>query len=282
MFARRLLLSVLCATVLGAFARGLRAQSIWLEPFSDRAVYLEILHPLFDSPFGDDPVFPTTVWFFTGRWTLPNQLVVVVDVPAAYLKEEQESVVFEPPLPPRVEARPPSSGIGNIYLGLDWRLRTPQLFGEVGVRLPTADDGRQGEIGLASEVVDRGFEAFLDVFALQGALNYLRRYPSGFAVRVRGAPALLISDDFDDGEGFLLYSGQGWYEAEGVSLGVGLSGRARLTSEFDLDSSTLHQVALFGSLEIGRFRPGMVARVPIDEQGTLDGVIGVTLEVDLN
>ena len=153
------------------------AQSQWLEPLDDNASYVEILKPSLDA---GDLTFPSSIWFFSGRWALSNDLILVADIPLAFAEPDVEGFATDM-----------DSDMGNIYVGVDWRGTSPQFFGELGVRLPTVGDGSFATaIGAFTELVDR-LEAFVpDLFAVQAAANYLRRYPSGAGPRGCSFPAL--------------------------------------------------------------------------------------------
>ena len=139
-------------------------------------------------------------------------------------------------------------------------------------------------VGFFTDFVDRG-EAFSpDLVALRAAGNYLRRDPAGFALRLRLSLILDFFTEAGEMELFFHYSGQGWYEVEGLAIGAGLAGCWAVTSENaveNLSGTTVHQAALFGSYETGRFRPGAQVRIPIDEDlgDLLELAFGPTLAI---
>jgi hypothetical protein len=256
------------------------AQSLWLEPYSDPVIYVEILKPSFESV---DLTLLSSVWFLSGRLSVSDDLVLVAEIPLAFAEPDLDVQ----PLGPTVETEM-EGALGNVYVGLDWRPASPEFFGELGVRLPLLDEtDLASAVGFFTDFVDR-FEAFSsDLVALQVAGNYMRHYPSGFALRLRFSPILDFFTDAEETEVYFHYSGQGRYEAEGLALGGGLAGRWAVTSENaveNLSGTTIHHAALFGSYEIGRFRPGMQVRIPIDEdlRDFIDLTVGLTLGIRLD
>lgn len=251
------------------------AQSLWLVPHSDRAVYLEILKPSFDD--GDDFTFTTSALFLSGRFAVGDNMVLVGEVPFANAGVDVED--FDES----------ESAVGNIYLGAEFRGTDSPVFGELGVRLPlTKDPDYFGEVFWYMDSVDR-WEAFLnDIASVHAAFNYQYKAPSGLGIRGRVAPVLWIDTGegpiADDVEFFALYSAQAWFEAANVAVGGGFSGRA-LLSEGDLDfgERTWHQFVLAGSFGLGRWWPGVQIRLPLDEDLTnvLDVVFGLSLGVQL-
>jgi len=247
------------------------AQSQWLEPLEDNAIYVEILKPSLDA---GDLTFLSSVWFLSGRWALSNDLILVAEIPLAFAEPDIEGFSTEM-----------ESDVGNIYVGVDWRGTSPEFFGELGLRLPIVNDGSFATgIGAFTEIVDR-LEAFsAELVAVQAAANYMRRYPSGAGLRLRFSPIADFPTSDGDTEIFFLYSAQGWYESEGIALGGGVGGRWLVTNGDDLGESTLHQLILNASYEIGRFRPGLRITVPLDEDVSdfVDFVFGLTVAIGLD
>ncbi len=242
------------------------AQSIWLEPHEDRAIQLEILKPQLDRV---DLTFPSAAYFVSLRLATAGAITLVAELPVAYAEEETfgES----------------DATVGSPYIGAEFEL-SDASFAELGVRIPITDAGPAATVGAVSDFVDR-FEAFLDdVVSIHAGFNYRKTYDSGLSLRLRGAPVLDIPTADGDTELFVLYSAQVWYKVDRTSLGGGVSGRILTTEgEFDLGERTLHQLALAGSVELGRYRPGVQVRIPLDEdlRDILDLVVSFSLAFQL-
>jgi hypothetical protein len=260
--------AVLILTSIAAPASVL-AQSIWLEPYGDRELYLEILKPQFDA---GNLGFLTTNWYLTGRLTVSEKLALVAELPFAYAEADAEIDLFDVS----------DATIGNPYLGVELHSVSSGLFGELGLRIPLAAQRNAGTLtGLLTDFVDRT-EAFLpDVLTLQGALNYGLRLPSGFGARFRAGSVvwLDVGDGAADTEVSIVYSGQAWYDAGAVVAGGGLSGRWVVTAEGDLGETTVHQLVMLTDVRLGQFRPGIQLRIPIDKDlnDALDLVFGLKL-----
>lgn len=258
--------AILIVTSLVAPA-GVRAQSIWFEPYNDRELYLEVLKPSFD---GGNLGFLTTNWYLAGRLSVKEVLVLVAELPFAYAAADAELDVFDIS----------DATMGNPYLGVELRSRQSGLFGEFGVRIPLASQRNFGTLtGLLTDIVDRA-EAFLpDVLSLQGVLDYGLQEPSGFGARFRAGSVvwLDVGEAADDSEVNIVYSGQVWYDAGAVVAGGGLSGRWVVTADGDIGETTVHQMVLLTDVRLGQFRPGIQLRIPIDKDlnDTLDLVFGL-------
>ena len=291
---RRHYCSVLVAAVcLGSFVRpvGLMGQSIWMEPLSDRAVFLELLKPDFETP--GDWSLATLAGFLSARWSLGSNIVLVADLPFAYGDYEGQVVSVEPV--DTVPFNESGATIGNPYVGVELRLRDFPVFGELGLRAPLTQgesffDEVSAVAGGYADYIDR-WEAFLpDVFVVMTAANYAYQFPEGLALRLRVAPVFWIDTAEglkDDSEMFLLYSAQGWHRAKSFIIGGGFSGRWQWTiGQLDLDERTYHQLVLSASwLSDSRFRPGVQFRLPLDDDLTRDyysWVIGLNLQVALD
>jgi hypothetical protein len=256
-------------------ASNLYSQSIWLEPIGDRVLYLEILKPSFD--YGDY-TFPTSVWFLSGRWRLDDKLWLVGELPFAVAEREQD---------PWFGSASGSSdaSIGNPYAAVVLRGADMERYGDFGVRLPFPSEANLGSaVGAITELVDR-VEAFApDVLTLAAAYNHLHKTSGEFAVRARLGTVLDVPTEGGDVELFALYSVQAWYEDETAAAGGGLSGRLLLTQgNLDLGERTLHQLALFVNVTLGRWIPGLQMRFPIEDDFSrlVDLVVGLSLGYEL-
>ena len=245
------------------------AQSPWVVPRSDRAVYLEILKPSFKN--GDKFTFTTLAVFLSGRFAVGENTVLVGELPFANVGvgdgfEESESAV------------------GNIYLGAEFGGAGSPAFGEFGVRLPLMRETDYfGPVFWFMDPVDR-WEAFThEVASVHAAFNYRYSGPTGLVVGFRLAPVLWIDTGeqlTDDVELLALYGAHAGYEAANVAVVGGFSGRVIITEEgADLGERTLHQLLLAASYGLGRWWPGVQMRVPLDED--LTDAIGPALSLSL-
>ncbi len=251
----------------------LSAQSFWLEPLDDRALYLEALKPSFEDR---DLTFASSAWYLSARWAVNENVRLVGELPFAHAAFKDFDDTGE-------------NAIGNPYAGVEFGGANTQSFGEFGVRLPLAsEDNLATETGAFTDFVDR-FEAFLpDILSLVLAGNYRYTSPGGFALRARLAPVLWLDTGdtlADDTELWVLYSALAWYEGDIIGAGGGLSGRF-LATEGDLDfgERTFHQLGLFANLTLGRWMPGLQLRFPLDDdlREIIDTVLSLSLGFKLH
>jgi len=263
--------AALCVVAV-ALPSGLAAQSIWLEPQSDRSVYLEALKPSFEY---SDLSFLTTSWYVSVRWPLGDRMLLVSELPFTYASIDNEFIDES------------ATAFGNVYVGIEGDGSESAVHGEFGVRLPLAPSEGDGlmaaEVGAFADLVER-WEAYLpDVLSIHAAVNYKSRSTPGLGLRLRLAPVLWIDTGDalrDDVELWALYSAQAWYDGEKVAAGAGFSGRL-LATETDLDfgERTFHQIGMFVSMLFGRFQPGAQLRIPLDED--LSDTLNPSLSVSL-
>ncbi len=220
-------------------------------------------------------------WVVFGALRLPvsGKILFVGELPFVHGSSETKSNFYND--------SETQSFLGNPYLGFEIQDRTGAFTTEVGLRVPvTPEDKFLGVLtGIYTEY-DR-FEAFLpDNLSVMTLTNYRYRGPSGFALKLRGGPSLLIytgKDNLgDDVELFISYSAQAGYESERFSVVGGVTGRALLTEEGGgFDERSVHQLGFNASVGLGKARPGVHFRLPLDEnlKDTLDAVAGINLGV---
>ncbi len=271
--------AALCCAIL--LPSQLSAQSIWLEAGHKRSFGLEVLKPNFKNE--GDATFSSTssglVVFASLRLPVSGKILFVGELPFVHGSSETKSSFFNSSKSQNV--------FGNPYLGFEIADRAGAFTTEVGLRVPvTPEDKYLGVItGIYTEY-DR-FEAFLsDNLSVMTIANYRYRDQSGFALRLRGGPSLLIDTDkgsFDDDvELFIGYSAQAGYESEQFSILGGVSGRALLTEEGgNFGDRSVHQLGINASMGLGKVRPGVHFRLPLDEdlKEAIDSVLGVNLGV---
>jgi hypothetical protein len=254
----------------------LPAQSLWLDRRHDKAIGMEVLRPNFTN---DDDGVSGLALFLSLRAPLSNQLRFVGELPFVNSNFESSSFFFE---------SGSQSTIGNPYLGLEIGRQNSPVFGEFGVRLPLASEDNFGAalVGVITDF-DR-LEAFLpNTLPITGMLNYHYKLASGFTVRLRGGPSLLIYTGADNGGSdlFMGYSAQTGYESERVSILGGLTGRANLTEGgADFGERSVHQLGFNASVGFGNVRPGLHFRLPLDDdlKESMDFVFGLNLGIQLN
>jgi hypothetical protein len=129
------------------------------------------------------------------------------------------------------------------------------------------------------------FEAYVeDIWTIRGTLGYRHRAPNHVAVRVALRPTLMspTGDNTGDSELFLDYGVQVGYESDQVRVGAAFNGRAWVTeSDLDFGERTVHEFGLGAAMTFGRFRPGLLLRVPLDRDVTelVNPSLGAKLEL---
>lgn len=271
--AKSFLMKTLAAASLAALFPGSSpAQSIWLDRSHDKTAAVEFYIPNFT-----DEGISTSTWigFLSVRMPLSDQLRFAGEMPFAH--SSFESSLFFP--------GESQNTIGNPYLGLEIGRQGSPFFAEIGARAPLASEGNSGA-ALAGIITDFDrFEAFMpNTVPITGMLNYYHKDPSGFALRLRGGPSLLLYTDGDSdntSDWFLGYSAQAGYETQRASVMAGVTGRANMSGDGDFGERSLHQFGANASMGFGRIRPGLHFRFPLDDdlKESLDFVFGANLAI---
>jgi hypothetical protein len=264
-------------------------QSPWLDQTADRAIWLEIQKPNFTDEylaggFLAPPLkttFATATIFLSGRFRLGGLLTLKAELPFtnAGLKDYTFIDFFGDTV---VVDGYSENQFGNPQIGVEIGAPGSRFAADFAVRFPIVDD----EHLLASEFAlftdyDR-FEAFFpDIMTFTAGANYRYAGPTGLVINLRAGPAfMVVTEGGGDAELFGDYGAQAGFQGGRVTLLGGFTGRAIIT-EGDLSFSerTIQQLGLSGSYSFGNFLPGLLFRVPMDDDlgDILDFVFGINV-----
>lgn len=257
------------------------AQPLWVGTTDEAAVALEILRPAFEE--GEGLSFLTTTVFLSARVPVSNGIRFVGELPLAHYGYSDPSSAFSAS----------DTGVGNPYLGVEFATATPGFTGEAGVRLPLAREGSEALLVGALAEFDR-FEAFTpDYASVLLGWNYAHTNADGLRLHLRVAPSVSIYTGRqaarvwamypNEMELMLAYGSHLRYAIGLAELSGGVTGRMHLTGEGDTGNRTTHHLGLGASLNLGRVHPGLLLRLPIDEEmgSVLEYVVGLSLAVGL-
>jgi hypothetical protein len=265
--------SVLAAAALFA-AQPAEAQSFLLPATPEKGVWVEAARADFK---GFEAAFPSTTWFVSGRLPVLPRLSAVVDVPFSYAKLEVPGADSET-----------SSVFGNPYVGAEFAAVPGRVKLEAGLRLPlnTADSESFADVFAVLGDPQR-MEAFMDnTVPVTAAVNLEHAVTSALGVRTRAGvmTAFYTGDDAPDTDVALDYGAVGTYTAGLARVALGFSGRWFTTAdEGDFGENSLHHLGLGADVKVGRVRPGVSVRIPLDGdyRDMLGSSVGVYLQVPL-
>ena len=272
--ARIIVAALTVNLMLALLPASLAAQSVWIDQHLDQGLALEALKPSFSE--GGDVTFLTSVLYLSGRLRLSERVRVVAELPVSHFGADDEF------------GDEGGTSLGNPYVGVEIAEAGASTFFEVGLRVPLASEEGGGlETGFLADY-DR-VEAFVpDWVSILLVPNYVYDSLSGFSVRLRLGPSLLVAtdkDEFSDRvELFGLYGAQLWYQAGQVRVGAGFTGRLIVTEEgLNFEERSVHHVGVALIGDLGTVRSGLHLKVPVDEElgDILDYVVGVSLSVPL-
>lgn len=235
------------------------AQTSWTGTPAERGeVVLESFRPDFSSA---SPAFSgaTVAGFLTVQVPVGAAWSVVGDLPFARAAWDVNG------------QNASSSLVGNPYLGAEWRA-TPRVTAELGVRLPAGELDELDEpvvddlgaivVGMASEL--ERLEAFApQTLAVSAAASYEATVSGQLSLRVRGG-STFVSGSGTPEDLLVGYMGQLRYRSGPGELTAGITGRANVTDD-DVDADRAsHQVIAAAAYRVGRVRPGVQLRFPLD------------------
>ena len=261
-----------CGLVFFLAAIPLLAQPIWLDQTHHRVIALEVYKP----KKGNTTFFSSTV-FLSVRLGISGNLVLVAELPFAHAGRDIRN------FPKATDTQ-----VGNPYFGLELLRKDSPLFLEAGVRLPVVSSSNLATVLGQLTDADR-FEAFSpDAMTLLATANLQSPPNSPLFFRLRFGPSILVSTGegqslfFVSGENsevFLLFSGQTGVDFPKVFLGAGLTGRLVVTEDRNIGRRTFLQLGVNLRFKLGRFRPGLHFRVPLEDdlKEVLDWVGGASL-----
>jgi hypothetical protein len=253
-----------------------QSQSFWLPDTSYNAGHgmcLEILKPFFDD--NDDISFLTSTQNLSGRYQVSHKIFLVAELPFAHFNSDFSDSEFS---------------IGNPYLGFVRHKAGQPYFLEVGIRAPLASDEKFNAlfVGLFTDY-DKAEAYVPDLLTVSIKGTYVKKYNSNFMLRLSGGPTIwqATKDNTieDDTEALLDYSGHVGYDGSKVRIMGGITGRLVVTeSDIDIQERTIHHFGLFGRYKSKNVQPGLLLKIPIDEDlnDIFNFSIGVNLLVNLN
>lgn len=266
--------SLAAGIALHGAAGTLRAQAVWPDAQGERpTVRFEIMRPNFDSDALE---------------TLSSAALLAARIPVG----ERLTLLAEAPF---VTARLRTDGdlgggretiLGNVLLGLEVRRKSAPVYAQVGARIPLAPDDKPvaSLVGIFSDL-DRWEGYGTDIVPVNAFVGFRKRSENGLLVHVGGGPVMWIpTSGSGDADLLTRTAAQLGYDAGMIGVAGGVTGRALVTeSGLDFGERTWFQASVDAWLDLGRLRPGVQFRLPLDDGLTsvVDYAIGVTTEVRL-
>jgi hypothetical protein len=227
------------------------AQSpLLLRTTETRYVSVEYLRPDWDGI-----KWYSGAWFLGFRTQLAPSVGLYADLPFFYVGARNVSSS--------------SSGIGNPFIGLEFKRPDRTMSFEFGVRPGiAASEDAVGMLVVALADFER-YEAFLPpVTTILGMMHAQSRSRTGVLSTFRvGFVHQRIDSDFgDDNDNEIAYGFGLTYVASQTMLGVAINGRWQLESGISgIADSTIHQLGLGVRTDLGSVHPGLQLRIPFDE-----------------
>ena len=249
-------------------ATALPAQPTWVAAQQDHVLSFEWQKPFLENSEGTN--FFLSSFFLGYRTRTSESLTFIVDFPFSNFDTETGSQFL----------------LGNPYVGLAIGSEDALISGDVGVRVPIADEDK-GFAALYGGVsdIDR-FEAFaVKSVPVVGILRFQTMIPATkFGVRVHAGPSINVyMDDRGDEimDVYMKYGLIGVYKDEAVLAQLGFSGVYTMRHQFEArEDQGSSQIGLTVNADIGaHFWPGLLLRLPLDSKfgSAVDAVLGVNV-----
>ncbi len=262
--------------VITAVSAPATAQEMWLGSDTSSGVAIEILRPSVKSYAGEQTLGSVAV-FLTARSRSGADGTFVVEVPWASAGYRSSAAVS----PSFAQY---GTALGSPYIGYEGGRDGSRAFAEVGVRLPYLGYGRAEAITVGRLAdLERTDAYYAQLFTMSAFANYRVLAPGGLRLRLRAGPVASFAapGGFSSLQITMAYAAQAGYEASTLVVLAGVSGRAVATAG-DLHTSGAQAVTSV-SLRLGRFRPGVSLRLPLDRarRELVGATIGLGLALDL-
>ncbi|UCH98170.1 MAG: transporter [Candidatus Aminicenantes bacterium] len=186
-----------------------------------------------------------------------------------------------------VEGDESESGIGNIYIGLQHRLKSTVEKGislSLGVFLPTMSEDKLAVclIGIFTNYYE--FQKYMpNVLTIYGNLAYHHIKSEGLMLGLEIGPKLAIpTKNGGDAELYAHYGLSGGYRTGGIAFKAELAGIAVITEEVDdFGDRFIHSLAFGLQWVRGSIRPGIFYKIYLKEEmkDIVSGVLGIKLDV---
>ena len=248
------------------YPQSLSAQPIWVGASEMDGLILEWQKPVLDNSEGTG--FFLSTLFLGYRQRTSESMFIHIEMPMSNIDSDERSEFL----------------LGNPYIGLGFGSEDAIITGDVGVRVPIADEDKwAARIWANYGDIDR-MEAFEpNAVPVSGLLRFRTMFPATkLGVRAHlGPSAVVFTEDRGDDvmDVYLKYGLIGIFEEEGLLVQLGFSGVYDVTEdEGDFDSNSLHQLGLTVNADVGAgIWPGLLLRFPLDDRYKkhIDLVIGV-------
>jgi len=257
------------------------AQNYWLQPGNMGSISLEIFKPKFQEWVGGEryDLF-STVWLFTGNIKASENLSVIIEIPISnfdYKDDYSQHSNYEN-----------QTSIGNPYIGLEVKhpLYNESMYFKtrIGGRPPVASDEKESAAYVGYRTLYGQLESFIpDLTSISGGGSFGQDWQNSFNYSINLNGVLMIPEE-GDSEIFLDYSADLWITPNKFNLGVGIFGRWLITEDdLDFGEATIHQLGIAGNYNLGKIKPGIHIRCPLDTDyiSMINIIYGVNLTVNL-
>ena len=253
----------------------LRAQPIWVGADEMNGLILEWQKPFLDNSEGAG--FFLSSIYLGYRQRTSESMMIHIELPMSNFDTDARSEFL----------------LGNPYVGLVFGSEGSMISGDVGVRIPIADEDKAAARRWADFTdIDR-MDAFVpNAVPVSGLLRFRTKFPATkLGLRAHFGPSIVVftddrGDDVNDNmQVALKYGLIGFFEDEMVRAQLGFSGWYDVSADGGgFDSNSLHQIGLTVNVAASDvIWPGLLLRFPLDDayKDYIDLVLGVNLLIML-
>ena len=241
------------------------SQSVWVEePDGNSEIGIDFRIPSFD---GFDVEGITFANYLYSNVVISNNIMLQLDLPISHYSNGGGESNF---------------GIGNPYVGFQFRSADASTRFDVGVRLPLQNDLEQAHTtGFVTENYSIG-AYFPEATTLVLNIHYRYNNSSGLGFRLGGGPELIAVNEGDT-EVFLKSYAQLLYKIDNTTFGGGVNSRWYATADGGTFSDlTNYNLGISGSREWDTFTTGAYIEVPLSDNisSSLNYIVGLNLSIN--
>ncbi len=250
---RRLLISFSFIFVILVSNKPLFGQTLFGNWFPERSISFEYNHPAFRQPSTFQAL--SSYSFLNINWQINDKTELIADLPWAYAdsKDSVQSIS--------------ACTIGNPYLGLQFRKPLSVIFFEAGIRFPVTRISPLVSRFADESLLSRNGAFRNHTWTLKSDINFHYEYVTGFGMRLRAGPRILVPVNSGNPVFMLDYSAQVRFKTQFFMIGAAYIANLDATKSFN---TSIHQLVFEAMINGKVFEPQFHLYIPHQAKGDPD------------
>ncbi len=249
---RLLILLLLIFTNLFSY-KPLFGQTLFANWFPGRTISFEYYHPAFRNPSTFKAL--SSYSFLNLNWQIDDKTELIADLPWAYAHSIDSVQSIS------------AYTIGNPYLGLQFRKPLSVIFFEAGVRFPVTKIYQTVSQFANKSLLSRNGAFRNRTWTLKSDINFHYEYETGFGMRLRAGPRILVPVRSGNPVLMLDYSAQIRLKTRYFMIGAAYIGNLDATKSLN---TSIHQLVFETMINGKVFEPQFHLYIPHQAKGNPD------------